>query len=170
MTTQCHLQPHLLVFRLQILRQRLRSRASSPSPKEPINAEASVQEELQRHRSLSPRSANSFQLYMNLREEHLHIGGKETCRTRSDCTGVSFRKILDVKSKAKGTGGKLTTPSQKKARKARAADTALRYMNGFTLCALRNIVHDLFRRNEPPTATEDSGNFRSSEHLRSLRT
>ncbi|KAH9375370.1 hypothetical protein HPB48_006538 [Haemaphysalis longicornis] len=41
---------------------------------------------------------------------------------------------------------------------------------GFTLCALRNIVHDLFRRNEPPTAQKIPEEFRRSEHLPSLPT
>ncbi|KAH9382420.1 hypothetical protein HPB48_020427 [Haemaphysalis longicornis] len=54
---------------------------------------------------------------MKLREDHPHVGVKETCRTTSEYTGVSFRKILDIKSRAKATGGMLKTPSQKKARK-----------------------------------------------------
>ncbi|KAH9384236.1 hypothetical protein HPB48_026233 [Haemaphysalis longicornis] len=42
--------------------------------------------------------------------------------------------------------------------------------DGFTLCVLRNIVHDLFRRNEPHTAQKIAEEFRRSEHLPSLRT
>ncbi|KAH9364565.1 hypothetical protein HPB48_020288 [Haemaphysalis longicornis] len=88
-------------------------------------------------------------VYMKLREEHPHVGVKETCRTTSEHTGVSFRKILNIKSKAKATGGKLTTPSRKRpGSENRRRRTAM--YDDFTLCALRNIVHDLFWRNKPP--------------------
>ncbi|KAH9382584.1 hypothetical protein HPB48_010342 [Haemaphysalis longicornis] len=106
---------------------------------------------------------------MKLREEHPHVGVKETCRTTSEYTGVSFRKILDIKSKAKATGGKLTAPSRKRRRSENRRRRSAMF-DGFTLCALRNIVHDLFRRNEPPTAQKIAEEFGRSENLPSLRT
>ncbi|KAH9364836.1 hypothetical protein HPB48_018977 [Haemaphysalis longicornis] len=135
------------------------------SHSEPINAEASVQEELQRHCSLSPRSADSFE---RLHEAARGAPARGRERNLPQYSGVSFRKILGIKSKAKLMGGKLTTPSRKRpGSENRKRRTAM--YDGFTLCALRNIVHDLFRRNEPPIAQKSAEEFRS-EHLPSLRT
>ncbi|KAH9365264.1 hypothetical protein HPB48_007134 [Haemaphysalis longicornis] len=98
-------------------------------------------------------------VYMKLREEHPHVGVKETCRTTSEYTGVSFRKILDINPKRRRQGGKLTTPSRKKpGSENRRRRTAM--YEGLTLCALRNIVHDLFRCSEPPTAQKIAEEFR----------
>ncbi|KAH9384772.1 hypothetical protein HPB48_026785 [Haemaphysalis longicornis] len=106
---------------------------------------------------------------MKIREEHPHAGVKETCSTTRQYTGVSLRKILDIKSKAKATGGKLTTPLRGRPRRENRKRLIAMY-DGFALYALRNIVHDLFRRNGTPTAQKIAEQFGRSEHLPSLRT
>ncbi|KAH9375518.1 hypothetical protein HPB48_021139 [Haemaphysalis longicornis] len=98
-------------------------------------------------------------VYMKLRGEHQHVGVKQTCRKTSEYTGVSFQKILDIKSKAKATGGKLTTPSRKRPRSENRKRRTAMY-DGISLCALNDIVHDLSRRNEPPTAHQMAEEFR----------
>ncbi|KAH9372258.1 hypothetical protein HPB48_011112 [Haemaphysalis longicornis] len=102
---------------------------------------------------------------MKLRKVRPHVGATETCHT----TGVSFREILEIKSKAKATGGKPTTPSRKRPGSDNRRHRTAEY-DGFTLCALRNIVHDLFRCNDPATAQRTAEEFWRSEHLPSLRT
>ncbi|KAH9364315.1 hypothetical protein HPB48_021573 [Haemaphysalis longicornis] len=97
------------------------------SPEEAMNAKGSVHEEIRRHCSLPP----------------------PTCHTTSEDPGVSFQQVLDVKSKATATGRKLTIPSREKPGSDNRRRRTVKY-DGFTLCALRNIVHDLFLRNEHP--------------------
>ncbi|KAH9369409.1 hypothetical protein HPB48_007187 [Haemaphysalis longicornis] len=113
---------------------------------------------LQRHCSLSPRSADSFEtVYTKLRGEHQHVGVKETCSKTSEYTGVSFRKILDIKSKAKATGGKLTTPSRKRpGSENRKRRTAM--YDSFTFATSLLLQQKIAEE------------FRRSEHLPSLRT
>lgn len=147
----------------------LRSGASSPPPKSPSTPKHLYKKNCSGIVLCRHVQQTVLNVYMKLREEHSHVAVKETCRKTSEYTGVSFRKILDIKSKAKATGGKLTTPSRKRpGSENRKRRTAM--YDSFTLCALRNIVHDLFRRNEPPTAQKIAEEFRRSEHLPNLRT
>lgn len=148
---------------------RLLSGASSPPPKSPSTPKHLYRKNCSGIVLCRPVQQTVLNVCMKLREEHSHVAMKETCRETSEYTGVSFRNILDIKSKAKATGGKLTTPSRKRpGSENRKRRTAM--YDSFTLCALRNIVHDLFRCNEPPTAQKIAEEFRRSEHLPSLRT
>ncbi|KAH9361475.1 hypothetical protein HPB48_004582 [Haemaphysalis longicornis] len=54
---------------------------------------------------------------MKLREVNPHVGATETCRTTSEYNGVSFQKILDIKSKAMATGREADNTFAEKARK-----------------------------------------------------
>ncbi|KAH9378356.1 hypothetical protein HPB48_015647 [Haemaphysalis longicornis] len=69
---------------------------------------------------------------------------------------------------SEGVGREADTSAEKTRKRDRRCRTAV--YDGFTLCALRNIVRDLFRRNEPPTAQKIAEEFLRSEPLPNLRT
>ncbi|KAH9375813.1 hypothetical protein HPB48_017115 [Haemaphysalis longicornis] len=149
---------------------RLRPGASSPHPKSPSTPKHLYRKNCSGIVLCRHVQHTVLNVYMKLREVHPHVGATDTCRATSEYTGVSFRKILDIKSKAKAMGGKLTTPSRKRPESHNENHRRRTAMyGGFTLCALRNIVHDLLRRNEPPSAQKIAEEFRRSEHLPSLR-
>lgn len=71
---------------------------------------------------------------------------KQVAEITSRYTGVSVSSILRARKEKQNTG-KLTTPGKKRKREK----PVLGQCDDFVVSAIRNKVHDFYRRNEPPT-------------------